>query len=478
MIRDLEPYPEYKDSIDQWLGEVPEHWNEVPIKHVSRVDNSGAYGDEPETNEITLPVATTAQIDSDGRFHVARMPRRSFDENDVARYGCNPNDILIVKSSGSAENIISGKAGFVDADTPEFVFSNFLMRLVPYPERVEPAFLYALIISSVTRERVQRMVSTTTYPNLKVDEYVNAIAPFPPLEEQKQIASFLDYETAKIDALIEKQQQLIALLGEKRQAVISHAVTKGLNPDATPETIENRWFGRYPEHWELISVRNLLRKVALEIQDGNHGESHPTSADFTDSGIPFLMAADMNDGQNDLENCHFITERQATSLRIPPAMPGDVFLSHKGNQLGEVTMVPEKIDFPYLVLTPQITYYRVDQKLISRDFLFFVLRSKGFQGQLWYLASIQATRPYVGLLAQRDLLVVLPPIAEQKEIAKKLQNEVGQFDELLDKAEGAIELLQERRTALISAAVTGKIDVRGWKPPSSDVELESEMEVA
>ena len=251
-------YPEYKTSRDSWLGKIPAHWREVPIKRIARVDNSGAYGDEPGTQEVNLPVATTAQISAEGKFDVGRMPVRSFSGAEVRRYACNPDDILIVKSSGSAANIISGKAGLVDTDTPSFIYSNFLMRLVPDRAAVHPRFLYALIVSSVTRERVQRMVSTTTYPNLQVGEYVNSVAPCPSLEEQTQIAKFLDYETTKIDALIEKQQQLIALLKEKRQAVISHAVTKGLNPDASMRDSGIEWQGEVPAHWDTLRVGVLF----------------------------------------------------------------------------------------------------------------------------------------------------------------------------------------------------------------------------
>jgi type I restriction enzyme S subunit len=137
-----------------------------------------------------LPVATTAQIDSDGRFVVPDMPIRGFTPTEVQRYGCGDGDILVVKSSGSATNIISGKAGLVTKDTPPFVFSNFLMRIRPTNGVANPRFIYSLLRSHLTRQRVEQMCSTTTYPNLKVSEYTSAPLPLPPIAEQTAIAAF------------------------------------------------------------------------------------------------------------------------------------------------------------------------------------------------------------------------------------------------------------------------------------------------
>ena len=138
-------YPKYKDSGVEWLGPLPEHWDVKPLKHVAAIDSCGSYGVEPEDAEIILPVATTAQIDSNGHFEVEQMPQRGFVPAEVKRYGCSDGDILVVKSSGSATNIISGKAGLVEESTPRFVFSNFLMRIRPVRNLAFPKFIYALL---------------------------------------------------------------------------------------------------------------------------------------------------------------------------------------------------------------------------------------------------------------------------------------------------------------------------------------------
>ena len=163
-----------------WEQLLPQGCGFSPVKHLADCVNSGAWGDEPGVHEMDLPVATTAQIDSDGQFHIDDMAVRSFEPLDVERYRCRPGDIVIVKSSGSATNIVSGKAGLVSEDEDDFIFSNFLMRLRPNLRRVDPRFLYLLLVSHLTRQRIERMVSATTYPNLQVGDYLAARLPVPP----------------------------------------------------------------------------------------------------------------------------------------------------------------------------------------------------------------------------------------------------------------------------------------------------------
>jgi len=228
-VRTGKPYPKYKDSGVEWLGEVPEHWKELPLKRIATFDNSGSYGAEPEVGEVVMPVATTAQIDSDGQFLVDRMPLRGFTREEAGRYCCNSGDILVVKSSGSIFNVVTGKAGIVGPDTPVFVFSNFLMRVVPKARTVEPLFLYRLLSGWLTRERVKRMVTGTTYPNLRVNGYISALLPVPSFPEQTAIVEFLDEQTARIDAAIAADRRAIDLLEEFRTRLIADVVTGKLD---------------------------------------------------------------------------------------------------------------------------------------------------------------------------------------------------------------------------------------------------------
>jgi type I restriction enzyme S subunit len=225
VTKGLNPDAPMKDSDAVGMEKIPAHWDIKPLKHVVAVDSCGCYGVDPEESEITLPVATTAQIDTDGRFAVEEMPVRGFSSAELDRYRCGDGDILVVKSSGSATNIISGKAGYVDAETPLFIFSNFLMRLRPLTHFAAPRFIYWLLRSRLTRQRVEQMCATTTYPNLKVSEYTAAPIPLPPLNEQHVVAGFIDRHVKMSDSLIEEAEHAIALLQERRAALISAAVT-------------------------------------------------------------------------------------------------------------------------------------------------------------------------------------------------------------------------------------------------------------
>ena len=225
VTKGLDPTVPMKDSGVEWIGEIPEHWEVSTVKRVAQIDNSGSYGEDPDKADFAAPVATTAQIDSRGHFKVAQMPTRGFNEQDLKRYGCRPGDILVVKSSGSVSNVISGKAGVVLQDTPFFVFSNFLLRVKPNPKQAHPHYLFLLLNSHLTKERVNRMVAGTTYPNLRVSEYVSSGIPLPPLSEQGAIYTALKADLARIDRVREMSSKSITLLRERRSALITAAVT-------------------------------------------------------------------------------------------------------------------------------------------------------------------------------------------------------------------------------------------------------------
>ena len=225
VTRGLDPNVPMKDSGVDWLGEIPAHWDVKRLKHVSVVENSGAYGTEPGEGAVNLPVCTTAHLTVNGLFLVDDMPVRGFSKDEADRYVGTPGDIFVVKSSGSNTNIISGKLGLVTNATPRVVFSNFLLRIRPSARTVSPKLLAYLLRSKLTRERIRRMVATTTYPNIDVSEYVGSALAIPSVDEQECIAAFLDRETAKMDVLIAKVKEAIDLLKEFRIALISAAVT-------------------------------------------------------------------------------------------------------------------------------------------------------------------------------------------------------------------------------------------------------------
>ena len=433
-------YPSYKDSGIAGLGKIPSHWEVKPLKHLAAIDSCGSYGVEVEEAEIALPVATTAQIDADGRFAVDRMPVRGFVPAEVQRFGCSDGDILVVKSSGSATNIISGKAGLVDESTPPFVFSNFLMRVRPSRNLAIPKFIYALLRSQLTRQRVEQMCSTTTYPNLKVGEYCSAPLPIPPPAEQTQIATFLDRETGKIDALITEQRRLVELLKEKRQAVISNAVTQGLNPNAPMKPSGIEWLGDVPAHWELKATKRLFRLVAEPAPDDN---DHELLSIYTAIGVRPRKELEAKGNKATTTDGYWLVQKGDLIVNKLLAWMGAIGIS----EYDGVTSPAYDILRQRIPLDPHFYDYLFRCGICFSEFRRWSRGIMDMRLRLYFDELGQLVMPY-------------PPESEQREIVTFLQVELDRFDTLTAEAQRAIDLLQERRTALISAAVTGQIDVR------------------
>ncbi|EOP01814.1 restriction endonuclease subunit S [Bacillus mycoides] len=207
-------------------------------------------------------------------------------------------------------------------------------------------------------------------------------------------------------------------------------------------------FGNVPKHWKVKTFNDLLDENIIEgIQDGNHGGLHPKAVDYVSTGIPFVMANNLKKGTIDLSSCNFISKQQADSLRIGFSYEGDVLLSHKGT-VGRIAIVPEVEE--YIMLTPQVTYYRVgDKKKLSNFFLKFFFESNSFQLMLSRL-SAQSTRDYIGITSQKKLPIVLPSIEEQKKIVSILSS----VEETIQRTEAIIEQTEQLKKGLTQQLLT------------------------
>jgi len=287
--------------------------------------------------------------------------------------------------------------------------------------------------------------------DLDPDEFKKIELLLPAKEEQKKIINFLDHETAKIDTLIEKQQRLIELLKEKRQAVISHAVTKGLNPDAPMKESGVEWLGEVPAHWGTT----YLKYATSMIVDC----PHETPVYSEDGQYLVIRTADLNEGHLDSSKMYRVQDDEyIRRVRRADLKRGDIVYGREGERWGHAGLVPESARY---CLGQRIMQFRVGLDF-SPDFLMWLLNSDNVykQGQL---DTVGATSPHVNVSTIRNFSLTQPPLLEQKEIGRFLNEKSRRIDELIDMAVKTISLLQERRTALISAAVTGKIDVRDWQ---------------
>lgn len=458
-------YPEYKESGVQWLGQVPGHWE------VNRLKTSATYkvsNVDKVPKEDELPVRLCNYTNVYYYDHITpdmELMETTATLEEISRFHLQVDDIVITKDSEDWRDI--AVPARVAETAPDLVCGYHLAIISPVIHRLDGRYLLRAFQSCAVNQQFQIAASGVTRYGLPKASIGEAELPLPPLPEQTAIANFLDRETGRIDTLVAKKRRLIALLKEKRTALISRTVTRGLPEDAArefglePHTrfkdsgIE--WLGEVSEGWKVKKV--WIERVSrnIELQDGNHGELHPKAEDYVREGIPFVMANHIINGKVDFGKCNYIDKQQADALRIGFSHEGDVLLTHKGT-IGRVGMVQES-EYPYVMLTPQVTYYRCLREVHNR-FLFWLMQSIFWQDQLRLLAGLGSTRAYIGLLDQKTLSFLIPDGLEQSAIATYLDLQVAEIDQLVEKVEVAIDRLQEYRTALITAAVTGKIDVR------------------
>ncbi|WP_146596001.1 restriction endonuclease subunit S [Novipirellula galeiformis] len=411
-----------------------------------------------DLDDRTLPrFVRITDIDESGALRDETF--RSLPRHLAQPYLLHDNDILLARSGGTV-----GKSFIYSTDWGEACFAGYLIRARLRRSVCTPKFLYYFCQTPEYWNYIDCSQIQATIQNVSAEKYANLHIPLPPSDEQKQIAAFLDYETAKIDALIEKQQQLIALLGEKRQAVISHAVTKGLNPDAPMRDSGIEWLGEVPEHWRLGPLKRFWPVV-----DCKH-----ITVPFLDEGYPVVSVMEVRTFELDLSRVLLTDKANFELLKSGGREPkqGDVIYCRNTANTGTSAYVgtSEPICIGQDVVL-------IKSRTQNGRFLNYILHGPEMAGQL-ALYMVGSTFKRINVADIRELIVTCPPPPEQEKIVQHLDSKASQFDELIGNAVEMMEVLRERRVSLISAAVTGKIDVRGWKPPSSGAKQETEMEVA
>ncbi|MEX8503047.1 MAG: restriction endonuclease subunit S [Leptothrix ochracea] len=421
-------YPAYKPSGVPWLGDVPEHWEVKRLKYNLCLLTE-------KTNSRNNPVALENIESWSGRFISTET---EFEGDGIA---FERGDILFGKLRPYlAKALLADKAG-------EAVGDFHVMR----PQaQIEPRFAQYAILNRSFIDMVDGSTFGSKMPRVSWEFLGNMLTPTPPLSEQSAIATFLTRETSKIDALVAEQQKLIALLKEKRQAVISHAVTKGLDPSVPMKDSGVEWLGEVPEHWDVVPMK---RACGL-LKDGTH-----LPPPRVDDGIPLLSVRNLQEGIFGLlDDDSFISEQSYNELCrgfIPQA--NDVLLAIVGATLGKTAVIPNNLGKFHIQRS--LAIFRT-LGILHPHWLWYLFQSKGFQALLWEYVGYSA-QPGIYLGTLSEFKIPLPHLQEQENLLAYLSNETTKFDTLIAEAQSAIALLQERRTALISAAVTGKMDVRG-----------------
>jgi len=440
-------YDQYKESSIGWLGDAPKHWLATKMKFLGKAKIGLTYSpsnvvDEEGAN-CTLVLRSSNVQDGKIVFHDNVYVQSEIPENLRTEEG----DILICSRNGSRALI--GKNAMIDQKSAGLSFGAFMTIY-----RSDLNHYLFWVFNSQLFKLQSASFLTATINQLTVGNLNSFDVLLPPPEEQTAIANFLDAETSKIDALVSEQRRLIELLKEKRQAVISHAVTKGLNPNAPMKDSGIEWLGDVPEHWAVSRVKFMVQPND-GIQMGPFG-GMLLDLDSEDTGYKVFgqentISGDFTRGQR------WVSQQRYEELERYAAKDGDLVLTRKGS-LGNARLI-EDLPQPGIIDSDTIRI-RVDDDIIASPYLEKLLHEASYIAEQITRKKRGAILPGLNTSIIANLVVMLPKHDEQNELLSYLDSESQRFDTLQAEAKRAIELLQERRTALISAAVTGKIDVR------------------
>ncbi|OOW13192.1 restriction endonuclease subunit S [Acinetobacter sp. MF4640] len=444
-------YAEYQDSGVEWLGEIPSHWKATALKRYARITDGSHHS--PKIESEGFPFVSVTDV---GINNINFVDAKKITENDYLRLvkeGCKPavNDVLLTKDG------TIGRACLVTEDMPDFVILSSLGLITPNT-KISSHFLYYYLVSGINVDQMNSVIHGSALKRMTINKINDLIFTFPDFYEQEKIANFLDHETAKIDSLIEKQQQLIQLLKEKRQAVISHAVTKGLNPNVPMKDSGVEWLGEVPEHWDIVQAKYI--------------------ADITRGAI--LRPVDAPE--------YFDEEGEWAYLNISDATKCDKYLDESKLRLSQLGSTKSARVYPNnLIITASAT---IGKAFINRikvcvhdgfipfcnikldiNYLYHYVSNP----YLYAAMGKSNTQKNIYLDEVKNMMVTVPPRCEQVAIVKHIESSQFKYDGLMQSANSAIKLMQERRTALISAAVTGKIDVRNWQNPNKNNEAKTEF---
>ncbi|MDM3374509.1 restriction endonuclease subunit S [Citrobacter sp. Cb010] len=442
-------YPEYKDSGMEWCIALPVGWKRTNLRWLSSIYAGGT----PSKNVIdywengTVPWINSGAVNQSYITEPSTFISKAAFENSNAKW--IPKGALVVALAGQ------GKTKGMVAQLGINTTCNQSMAAIVFYEKNLSRYIYWWLTSNY--QNMRNMAGGDLRDGLNLELLGDIQCPQPNDGECIRISAFLDHETAKIDNLIEKQQQLIELLKEKRQAVISHAVTKGLNPDVVMKDSGVEWLGEVPEHWIIAQ----LKFNTLEMQTGPFG-SQLHAEDYVVDGIPLINPAHMNAGMIIPDPKVTVDEATQERLGRHKLSEGEIIFSRRG-ELGRCAVV-KKNNEGWLCGTGSLKA-KLTKKIIP-DYAYTLISSEGVVSELT-LESKGSTMANLNTETLGRIRLPVPPISEQEEILDYIKIISNKYDYLIRSADTAIRLMQERRTALISAAVTGKIDVRDWVAPDT-----------
>lgn len=439
-------YQHYKDSGVEWLGDIPETWKVVPIKHIGRLKGGAGFPHDKQGNggaELSFhKVSALAQADRHGVLQPSENTVSYATARELGAF-VFPGHTLVFAKVGAA--LLLGRIRWLDR---EACIDNNMMGLVVSGN----TFYVGYVMYAMQLVRFDLLANPGAVPSLSEGQIGEFALAIPPVREQRLISTFLDRETMKTDELIAEQWRLIGVLKEKRQAIMSHAVTKGLNAYAPMKASGVEWLSDVPSHWQVTKV-----KWIATMQSG-HTPDKKIDAYWEHGEIPWVSLNDtgyLKDNDYISDTAYSVNQLgiDNSSARL---LPPRVVVFSRDATIGRCAITTK----PMAVSQHFIAWICGD--LIVPEFL--LLRFRSMTQELERLAT-GATLKTIGMPDVRTIVTPLPPLEEQRAIVDYVRSQTAELDALVAETQRAISLLQERRIASISAAVTGQIDVRGLVEP-------------
>jgi type I restriction enzyme, S subunit len=441
-------YLDCRPSGRDWIGNIPDHWEVRRLKfHVNKVGSGVTPSGGAESYELEgIPLLRSQNIHFDGLRldDVVFITAETHDS--MANTKVRPKDVLLNITGASIGRCCVVPGGIEEANVNQHV------AIVRSDSSIDPGFLAFLLRADPGQKQIELFQTGSGREGLTFEAIRNFVLPLPGINEQQQIAAFLDWKTGQIDALMARKKELLEKLKEKRLAVITQAVTRGLNPAAPLRDSGIPWLGHVPGHWEVIQLRR--RWI---IQDCKH-----KTVSFMNDGIPLVSIREVHDFEVNLEGAHKTTEEEFFELIEGDRQPqvGDIIYSRNAS-VGDAAIVTTSERF---CMGQDVCLLRSPDSFPR--FIAYLLRSYPLREQAEAL-MIGSTFSRINVGQIKTFWVGVPPFDEQTAIAEFLDEQTKRIDLLTSKVEAAIARLAEYRTALITAATTGKIDVRGIEVPAA-----------
>lgn len=439
---------------DAWFSEVQPGWEYNRLKVAIKSIKNGIWGEEPIGDSNDIECVRIADFNrkkavvKDKKFTLRNIPKEKID-----LYLLKKGDLLIEKSGGGEKQPVGYVVQYT-LDRPA-VYANFMARIEIDNENFDSSFMNFVFSALYSvKANLKALNQTTGIQNLDTKAYLEELIVYPKMELQKVIASFLKKKTDEIDNLIEFKEKLVELLEEKRQSMITEAVTKGLNPNVKMKDSGVEWIGEIPEHWKVNKIKRIVEFLTCGYA------STPTYVD-KDEGVPFLSAQNVSKaGKLKLDKYNYISKdlhNTLTKYRKPRL--GDILQVRVGAGIGQTCIVD--VDFEFSIYV-SLSHIRPSKEVHNR-FLKYILSSRRFN-EFANMQTLQAGG--VGNLNVSDLeksKIPYPDIKEQIKISDYLDKKCSEIENLIEKISVQMDKLKNYRQSLIYEAVTGKIDVRNME---------------